>query len=140
MTSSESDKQRLPANILPTHYDVAIKTDLSSTPPVFLGEAVIHLEVESDSTEISFNVNPSVKITNLGISSGATAAKVTHLELSAMSIDEEWEVATVDLSNIGGVKGGSAKLFVRWEGELSGNMNGYYKSEGTVDESGKRPM
>jgi aminopeptidase 2 len=139
MTSPKTDKQRLPTNILPTHYDVAIQTDLESTPPTFLGEAVITLNVASDDTELSFNLNSSaVKITHLALSAGSAA--VTQLDIATISFDEEWEVATVDLMSVGGIKTGEAKLFVRWEGELSGNMNGYYKSVGTPDENGNRPV
>jgi len=139
MTSNKVDgNQRLPTNVYPTHYDVAIKTDLASSPPMFLGEAVISLTSETEASEITFNVDPSLKITHLAIAAGSSG--LTNFDVAAITVDEEWQTATVDLAPIGGIKAGEAKLFVRWEAELGGNMNGYYKSIGTADENGHRPM
>jgi len=36
--------------------------------------------------------------------------------------------------------GADAKLWVRFEAELTGSMAGYYKSEGDAGEDGKKPV
>jgi aminopeptidase 2 len=135
---SAAGKQRLPTNIYPTHYDIIIKTDLAADPPIFLAEAVISLEASSDDKEVTFNVDPSIKITHLALESNGST--VSSLDVSTIDVDKEWQTATVDLSSVGGIKAGEAKLFVRWEAPLGTNMMGYYKSVGTPDENGKRPV
>jgi aminopeptidase 2 len=37
-------------------------------------------------------------------------------------------------------EGADAKLWVRFEAELTGSMAGYYKSEGDAGEDGKKPV
>lgn len=126
------------------HYDVAIKTNLHTSPPTFSGEVLVHLDVKADTSKITFNVHPSLKVSHLAISSTelkSTAAVV--LPTSALSVNEEQERGVVDLASLpdGGLKAGaSAKLWLRFDGELKGNMVGYYKSEGDADEAGKKQV
>lgn len=58
-------------------------------------------------------------------------------------MNEEQERATIDLAQLpgGGLQAGTqAKVWMRFEGELKGNMVGYYKSEGDADDAGNKPM
>lgn len=136
--STDSD-YRLPTAVQPTHYDLAIKTDLASSPPTFSGEAIISLDVVEDASRIVFHIHPSTKITHLALAAGKESKS---LPIGALAVDDDKERATVDISSAGGLKAGdeAVKLLVRWEGELGGNMSGYYKSNGDLDENGKRPM
>lgn len=79
---SKTDEYRLPTNVVPTHYDLAFKTDLASSPPTFAGEALIDLEVKEDSSSLTFNIHESLKITHLAISAAElkTSAAV-HISL-----------------------------------------------------------
>lgn len=68
-----------------------------------------------------------------------------QIGLDKFTYDAEQTRATVDLKDIpgGGLKAGQegVKAWFRFEAELEGSMNGYYKSEGDVDEkTGKKPM
>jgi len=127
------------------HYDLVIKTDLLSSPPTFSGEIMIHLDVHEDVKELVFNLNESLKVTHIAITSNdiKTSSSQT-LDVSALSVDKELERATLDLSGVpGGVlkqaaKG--AKVWMRFEAELGRSMVGYYESEGDLDEqTGKKP-
>lgn len=61
-----------------------------------------------------------------------------------MSVLEEEERGLVDLKSLpgGGLKAGTkgVKVWFRFEAELSGNMMGYYKSEGDREVEGKKPL
>lgn len=132
---------RLPTTVRPTHYQLAVKTDLAATPASFSAEAIIDLAVDETTSSIVFNLHPSLSVTHIALASGDLEA--TAIPTSALSVDAETERATLDLGAVGGgltagVHG--AKLFVRWEAELGGNMMGYYKSNGDADEHGNRPM
>lgn len=131
---------RLPTSVRPTHYELAIKTDLAASPPAFTGEVTITLEVVEDTAAVVFHVHSSLSITHLAISAGV----VHEVPLSAVSKDEDKERVSIDLASLGAggglKKGQESKLFVRWEGELNGNMMGYYRSNSDPDKSGKRLM
>jgi aminopeptidase 2 len=130
----------------PQHYDLAFKTDLSTSPPTFSGEALIHLDVHSQTPSLVFNVHHSLKITNIAISSSDLKTSSTHvLDISKLSIQEGKERGVVDLTDLpgGGLKAGSkgVKVWFRFESELTGSMMGYYKSVGDEDaETGKKPV
>lgn len=143
-SSTQSDEYRLPTDVVPTHYELAFKTDLESKPPSFLGEAMIDLDIKKDVKQIVFNLNPDLKVTNIAIKNlDQKTSTSLQIPLSALSVDKDQERGKVDVSSLpgGGLTGGSkAKLFLRWEAELGDNMMGYYKSEGDADANGKKPM
>lgn len=137
-TGSATD-YRLPTDVAPTHYEVAILTDLAQNK--FSGEALIHLDVLKDTSSLVFNIHPDLKVTHLAVkSTEAKTSAAVNLPVSALSIDKDQEGGTVKLDKLpGGLKGGDkARLFVRWESELGDNMVGYYRSEAEADENGKK--
>lgn len=143
-STSQTTEYRLPTDVVPTHYELAFKTDLESKPPSFLGEAMIDLDIKQDVKQVVFNLNPDLKVTNIGIKSlDQKTSTSIQLPMSALSVDKDQERGKVDVSSLpgGGLKAGSkAKLFLRWEAELGDNMMGYYKSEGDADADGKKQM
>jgi aminopeptidase 2 len=126
----------------PQHYTLAIKTDLQSLR--YAGELLIDLSIKSDTSKLTFNVHPSVKITHLAISSAELKSTSSlALPLSDLSVDDEQERGTIKLDKVpgGGLKaGGEAKVWMRFEAELGGSMAGYYKSEGDLDAQGKKAV
>lgn len=141
-TGDKPTDYRLPTDVVPTHYELAFKTDLAAAKPYFSGEALIDLDVKNTTKKLVFNVHPSVKVTNIALSvfESKTAAAV-HIPLKAYSTDSDQERGTVDLASLPGGElkaGAKAKLFLRWENELGGNMVGYYLSEAEADENGKK--
>ncbi len=131
---------RLPTDVAPTHYEVAILTDLAKDK--FSGEALIHLDVNQDTSNFVFNIHPDLKVTHVAVgSTEAKASAAVNIATSNLSIDKDQERGTLSLKDLpgGGVKAGTkARLFVRWEAELGDNMVGYYRSEAEADENGKK--
>ncbi|WRT67329.1 uncharacterized protein IL334_004299 [Kwoniella shivajii] len=144
-SAPEQEGHRLPTNVYPSLYEIAVKTDLIASPPTFSGEAFIHIDINEDSPSISFHLHDTLTVTHLAISSSdlKTTSNLT-LPLSSLKHNKENDVATLDLSSLpgGGLKQGqkSTKLFVRFEAELKSAMHGYYRSEGDSDENGKKPI
>jgi len=143
---SENDGEyRLPTSVTPVHYDLAYKTDLSSSPPSFSGEALVHLDINSQTSKVTFNVHHSLNITHIAVSTSELKSTSNHvLDLAKLKIDKEKERGTIDLGELpgGGLKADSkAKIWFRFESELGGSMMGYYKSIGDPDsETGVKPV
>ncbi|CAK9784200.1 hypothetical protein CC85DRAFT_324940 [Cutaneotrichosporon oleaginosum] len=121
---------RLPTSVRPTHYELAVRTDLAALR--YEAEVIISLEVLEDTPTIVFHMHPSLSVTHLALNAGSTQ----ELALSALHTDADKERATVKLAEP--LKKGAAKLAVRYEAELNGNMMGYYRSNSDPDENGKR--
>jgi hypothetical protein len=127
------------------HYDLAFKTDLSTSPPTFSGEALIHLDIHESTSTLTFNVHHTLKITHIAITTSELKSTSTHvLDLSKLKIDKDKERGSVDLGELPGgwlKEGSKGKIWFRFESELSGNMMGYYKSVGDTDsETGIKPV
>lgn len=128
------------------HYDIAVKTDLISSPPTFSGESIITLDIENDTSTLVFNAHKSLKISHIAISTNDLKTSSTLvIPVDQLTLDEDQERGKLNLSSLpgGGLKAGTkgVKVWMRFEGELQGNMVGYYKSEGSTDEeTGKKQM
>jgi aminopeptidase 2 len=124
------------------HYALAFKTDLKTLR--FAGEALIDLTAKASTSSIEFNLSKNVNVTHLALhTSELKSTSSSELSLDSLSFDEERERATIDLKKAGGQglrAGADAKLWVRFEAELTGSMAGYYKSEGDAGEDGKKPV
>lgn len=143
-TADKGGDYRLPTDVYPKHYDLAIKTNLHTSPPSFSGEVLITLDVTKTTSTLVFNAHSSLKITDAAISSSELkSTNSVVLPSSAITANEEQERASIDLGQLpgGGLQEGTkAKVWMRFEGELKGNMVGYYKSEGDADDQGKKPI
>lgn len=128
------------------HYDIAVKTDLLSSPPSFSGESIITLDVNSDTSTLVFNTHSSLKITHISIAANDLKTTSTlSIPVDQLVYDKDQERGKINLDKLpgGGLKAGNkgVKVWMRFEGELQGNMVGYYKSEGSTDEeTGKKQM
>ena len=142
--SCQCKRARLAWILTLQHYDLAIKTNLHTSPPSFSGEVLVTLDVKETTSTLTLNAHPSLKITDAAIaSSELKSTSSIVVPSSAIKVNEEQERATIDLAQLpgGGLQAGSqAKVWMRFEGELKGNMVGYYKSEGDADDAGKKPM
>ena len=121
---------------------MAIKTDLQALR--FAGEALIDLTAKASTSSLVFHLSKNVTVTHLALhTSELKSTSSSALPLESLSFDEERERATIDLKQTGGEglrAGAEAKLWVRFEAELTGSMAGYYKSEGEAGEDGKKPV
>lgn len=119
---------------------------MQSSPPTFAGESIITLDVKTDTSTLVFNTHKSLKISHIVISTNDSKTTSTvSIPVDQLTLDEDQERGKIDLSKLpgGGLKAGSkgVKVWMKFGGELLGNMVGYYKSEGSTDEeTGKKQM
>jgi aminopeptidase 2 len=105
---------------------------------------LIDLTAKSSTSSIVFHLDKNVTVTHLALhTSELKSTSSTALPLESLSFDHEKERATIDLKQAPGEglrAGSEAKLWVRFEAELTGSMAGYYKSEGEAGDNGKKPV
>ena len=105
---------------------------------------MIDLSVKASTSSLTFHLAKNVSITHIALHT--TELKSTSslaLSLDSLSFDEDKERITVDLAKAPGqglTAGTEAKLWVRFEAELTGSMAGYYRSEGDAGDDGKKPV
>ncbi|KDQ59543.1 hypothetical protein JAAARDRAFT_33120 [Jaapia argillacea MUCL 33604] len=129
VSKASSDGFRLPEDIVPTHYDVTVKTDLEKL--AFDGFVKIDLDVKKETSTIVFN---SSELTLGHASLISDAFKVEQSGLSVL-VDKDTERATVQ-SPTPLPAGSKVQLRVGFEGKLTGSMMGYYKS--TWEDQGRK--
>jgi aminopeptidase 2 len=121
---------------------LAFKTDLQALQ--FAGEALIDLQAKASTSQLVFHLSKNVTVTHLALhTSELKSTSSIALPLESLTLDEDQERATIDLKQGGGqglTAGAHAKLWVRFEADLTGSMAGYYKSEGEAGEDGKKPV
>lgn len=144
--SLSPDEVFLPRTALPTHYDVVVKTDLTSSPPAYSGEMLVTLDVHEDTHQLVFNVHEAVNITHIAASSSdLKTSSAVVLPLEALEKQPKTARGVLDLKSLpgGGFKAGTkgAQVWFRFESPLARDMMGYYLSEADVDEeTGKKPV
>ncbi|KAG2222206.1 hypothetical protein INT45_014103 [Circinella minor] len=118
-----SQRQVLPTNVKPVHYDLTLKPDLETF--VFYGQVKVDLEVKEDTTQIVLNTH-DIKIYSAVLTS--TSLK-TELKQTAKSIDydakKDQAILTFEQTMPGSTK---ASLDIQFEGELNDQMAGFYRS------------
>jgi aminopeptidase 2 len=105
---------------------------------------LIDITAKASTDSIVFHLDKNVNVTHLALhTSELKSTSSSALPLESLTFDEDRERATIDLKQAGGQglrAGADAKLWVRFEAELTGSMAGYYKSEGDAGEDGKKPV
>jgi aminopeptidase 2 len=105
---------------------------------------LIDLSTRSSTSSLTFHLAQNVTITHIALQTAELKSTTSQsLPLDSLTFDEDKERVTVDLKQIPGegLKAGSeAKLWVRFESELTGSMAGYYRSEGETGDDGKKPV
>lgn len=116
----------LPASVRPTHYSLAILTDLESL--TFKGGVIIDLEVLADNVnEIVFHSSGlELKEETFSLTSDLTPI------VASLDFNSDSETVKVKLSDPLS-KGFRAKLRLGYEGKLSGSMMGYYLSSESLE-------
>ncbi|KUI66742.1 Aminopeptidase 2, mitochondrial [Cytospora mali] len=113
-------RELLPANVVPTHYDLTLEPDL--TKFTFDGSVLIDLDVAEDSKSISLHTLEldihSVKVSSDG--------KVVS-DSPEVSYDEKTQVSKIDFSDAI-LKGSKAQLEIKFTGQLNDKMAGFYRS------------
>jgi aminopeptidase 2 len=113
---------------------------------MFAGEVIITLDVTEDTSTLTFNAHKGLFITHTVIETSdlKTSSRV-FIPRGEQMQNEGQERIRLDLSKLpgGGLKAGTkgVRVWMRFSGDLIGNMVGYYKSEGATDEkTGKKQM
>lgn len=113
-------RELLPANVVPTHYDLTLETDFANSK--YDGSVIIDLDVAEDSSSISLNTLEltihSSKITSNGqlVSDNAT-----------VTTDEKKQVTKFGFQGTL-AKGSKAQLEIKFTGILNDKMAGFYRS------------
>ena len=110
--------QRLPGDVVPSHYQITLAPDLKSA--TFEGEETIEVRVLKPTSNIVLNA-AEIKFGDVTVTSGSATqtAKVTT--------DEKSEMATLALGNA--VPAGAATIHIKFTGILNDQLRGFYLSK-----------
>ncbi|PWY97439.1 putative AAP1-alanine/arginine aminopeptidase [Testicularia cyperi] len=122
---------RLPRNVVPSHYDITLKSDLEALR--FSGTATIDLDVLEDTDSIVFNAAAKLALSKSLVLS--QALKTDNKSVITLDIDSKHERATAKLPNTL-PKGSKAQLVVAFASDIDNSMMGYYRS--TWEHEGKK--
>ncbi len=110
--------QRLPGDVVPSHYRITLAPDLKSA--TFEGEETIDVRVLKPTSNIVLNA-AEIKFGEVTVTSESAAqtAKVTT--------DDKAEMATLELAKA--VPAGPATIHIRFAGTLNDDLRGFYLSK-----------
>jgi aminopeptidase N len=110
--------QRLPGDVVPSHYQITLTPDLKNA--TFEGEETIDVRVLKPTSNIVLNA-AEIKFGEATIKAGSSTqtAKVTT--------DEQMEMATLALANP--VTAGPATIHIKFTGILNDQLRGFYLSK-----------
>ncbi|KAM3538834.1 Aminopeptidase 2, mitochondrial [Beauveria bassiana] len=114
------DRELLPANVVPTHYDLTLEPDFTNFK--YDGSVIIDLDVVEDSTSISLH---TLDITIH--SSKVTSNGELVTDNATVSSDEKKQVTKFDFKGTL-AKGSKAQLEIKFTGILNDKMAGFYRS------------
>ncbi|KAG1335968.1 hypothetical protein G6F62_006431 [Rhizopus arrhizus] len=117
------DRQVLPTNVKPTHYDLTLEPNLKTFK--FDGQVKVNLNVNEDTTTIVLNTR-DIKIKYAFLSSEGlkTDSKQAAIDIK---YDEKKDLATLRFKEVV-VANTKAVLEIHFEGELNDQMAGFYRS------------
>ncbi|ROV91309.1 hypothetical protein VSDG_07783 [Cytospora chrysosperma] len=113
-------RELLPANVVPTHYDLTLEPDL--TKFTFDGTVIVDLDVAEDSKSISLHTL-ELDIHSTKVSSDGKVIS----DSPQISYDEKTQVSKIDFSDVI-PKGSKAQLEIKFTGQLNDKMAGFYRS------------
>ncbi len=114
---------RLGTDVVPTRYAITLKPDLEAH--IFEGEETIDLVLAKSARQITLHSK------NLDILSAVVTVGKDNMPAEKITYDEKSETATFVYPRM--IEKGKAKLHLVFEGILSDDMRGFYKSKYVVD-------
>jgi aminopeptidase 2 len=130
----------LPADVVPTHYDISISTDFDTL--TFDGEQKVKLpkifssfhSIFSSHSQVTLNiVRATNKIVLNALGLTISKASVGTQQSESIEANEEGETASITFASAIGAPGEQVVLHLSFSGPLDPNMRGYYKSKREVD-------
>ncbi|EEP77622.1 aminopeptidase 2 [Uncinocarpus reesii 1704] len=117
--SIAANREILPANVKPVHYDLTLEPDLEKF--TYEGTVVIDLDIVEDSTSITLNsVDLDIHSTTIIPENGS------EFKASSISLDSDKQTATVKLDQT--MRAGSKiKMTQKFSGKLTDHMAGFYR-------------
>ncbi|EEH18147.2 hypothetical protein PABG_00710 [Paracoccidioides brasiliensis Pb03] len=114
-----ADRQVLPTNVKPLHYDLTLEPDFNNF--TFEGTVIIDLDAVEDTNSISLNA------TGITIHSCAVSAnKIEVASNPSVTVNEDNETATISFDKTIPM-GAKAQLKLTFAGTLGDNMAGFYR-------------
>ena len=117
---------RLPAGVVPRHYDIELAPDLDAA--TFAGTVAVDIDIEERSAAIVMNA-AELSI----VSARLDAADAEELELD-FALDAESERLTLSRRDGGEFAPGPARLAIAFDGVLNDQLHGFYRSTYTDDD------
>lgn len=124
MSSLSGEENRLSLDVVPTHYELVIKTDLAQK--TFSGSAEITVHLSKAVPSIVLNVASPLSLKSAILSHAALKTESLR-RATEFVVDEKKERAEIKFAG-GEIAAGEVKLGLRWEGRLEPSMMGYYPS------------
>ncbi|KAJ9091779.1 hypothetical protein QFC21_007082 [Naganishia friedmannii] len=141
-----TNKDRLPTDVIPSHYDLAFKTDIESG--TFDGKAIIHLTVRQQTCIIYLNAHETLGLREIKLLRKGTGAIVFPLVEKRQGVVQRAPLAYLDendqlvLKLIEGedlsVGEAGVTLQFSWKSSLRDDTKGYYTSPYGAPVDGQR--
>lgn len=127
--TTPSMEYRLPTDVSPTHYNLTLLTDLSQHK--FRGAVEIDLKVNAETSKLVLNT-ADLQLSEVSVTIPGGEEAFVPVSQSTDKINQR---ATFVFPNTFATDV-SLRLFIMFEGQLGGNLIGYY--EGTWEAEGKK--
>jgi aminopeptidase N len=115
--STSARAQRLPANVLPDHYDLGFTVDLERAR--FEGVETIQVRVTESTSTVVLNA-VEIAFHDVTITAGGSQQKAT------VSLDADRQTATLTVPEA--LRVGTASIHIRYTGALNDQLRGFYLS------------
>src|SRR3954454_22085854 len=116
--AAQADAQRLPTNVVPGHYDIAVEPDLPSA--TFAGSERITVKLEEPARAITLNA-AEIRFQSVTIAAGRST------QTAQVALDAAREQATFTVPQA--IPAGAAEIRIEYTGILNDQLRGLYLSK-----------
>ncbi len=118
LSAASAAAQRLPAGVMPAHYDLTVTPDLAAA--TFSGDETIEVTIEKPTRAIVLNA-AEIRFKQ------ATVAWGVRTRSAAVTLDSQTEQATLSVGAV--VPAGPARIHISYTGILNDQLRGLYLSQ-----------